>query len=520
VGAIADRVHGPTTAADDPQRAYERAITERRPVVLMLPIDIQPQPGLRTQPGQPRAARFTPPNPDPQAIDKIVQILSTASRPAIIAGRGAVEANAGQELEQLGEKIGAILATSAPANGLFAGLPYAVGISGGFASPLAAELLQSADVILVFGASLNHWTTKHGALIGTGTKVIQIDIDPTTIGRNQPVDIAVIADAKATAYQLTKAIQQPTTGFRTPDMPQRIATNRWRPNTRTPPPISGSTHELSQRQSTSGCRQTAWWLSTRAIFSATRRCISTFRMLAGGCSPNGFQAVGLGLGNALGAAIADPNRPTVAAIGDGGAFIALAELETAVRLKLGNLLVLIYDDAAYGAEVHHFAPMETTMSSIEATQVTALLEALTTGAVEIVDLTQPLSESTPVIKLPPSFANTPSLTREEISRYDERGPAWAWYTLTIGEHTGTHVDAPIHWITGKDGADVARIPPARLIGPACVIDKTVEAQADPGYLLTSRTSRAGRPKMVASRHTRGSCSGQAGSHGRRTRGPS
>ena len=73
--------------------------------------------------------------------------------------------------------------------------------------------------------------------------------------------------------------------------------------------------------------------------------------------PNGFQAVGLGLGNALGAAIAEPDRPTVAAIGDGGAFMALAELETAVRLKLGNLLVLIYDDAAYGAEVHHFAPM-------------------------------------------------------------------------------------------------------------------------------------------------------------------
>ena len=73
--------------------------------------------------------------------------------------------------------------------------------------------------------------------------------------------------------------------------------------------------------------------------------------------PNGFQAVGLGLGSALGAAIAEPNRPTVAAIGDGGAFMALAELETAVRLKLGNLLVLIYDDAAYGAEVHHFEPM-------------------------------------------------------------------------------------------------------------------------------------------------------------------
>ncbi len=116
--------------------------------------------------------------------------------------------------------------------------------------------------------------------------------------------------------------------------------------------------------------------------------------------------------------------------------------------------------------------------------MTDLIEALATNAIEIVDLTQPLSETTPVIKLPPPFVNTPGLTREEISRYDDRGPAWAWYTLTIGEHVGTHLDAPIHWVTGKDGNDVASIAPRQLIGPACVIDKTAETNADPGYLLT------------------------------------
>jgi kynurenine formamidase len=103
---------------------------------------------------------------------------------------------------------------------------------------------------------------------------------------------------------------------------------------------------------------------------------------------------------------------------------------------------------------------------------------------EIVDLTQPLSESTPLIKLPPPFANTPVLAREEISRYNDAGPAWAWYTLTLGEHSGTHLDAPIHWITGKDGKDVASVPATQLVGPACVVDKTAEAQDDNGYLLT------------------------------------
>jgi kynurenine formamidase len=118
------------------------------------------------------------------------------------------------------------------------------------------------------------------------------------------------------------------------------------------------------------------------------------------------------------------------------------------------------------------------------TQVASLTEALASGSVEIIDLTQPLTESTPVIQLPPPFANTPGLTREEISHYDDRGPAWAWYTLTIGEHVGTHLDAPIHWVTGKDGADVSSVTPEQLIGPACVIDKTAETEADPGYLLT------------------------------------
>ncbi len=116
-------------------------------------------------------------------------------------------------------------------------------------------------------------------------------------------------------------------------------------------------------------------------------------------------------------------------------------------------------------------------------QVASLVAGIADGSVELVDLTQPLTESTPVIKLPPPFANTPGLTREEISHYDDRGPAWAWYTLTIGEHVGTHLDAPIHWVTGQDGSDVASIDATQLIGPACVIDKTAETDADPGYLL-------------------------------------
>ena len=106
------------------------------------------------------------------------------------------------------------------------------------------------------------------------------------------------------------------------------------------------------------------------------------------------------------------------------------------------------------------------------------------ASAEVVDLTQPLSEQTPVLVLPEPFANTPGLKRHEISRYDDRGPAWAWYWLEIGEHVGTHFDAPIHWVTGKDSDDLASVPADRLIGPAVVIDKSAEAAEDPDYVLT------------------------------------
>jgi kynurenine formamidase len=113
-----------------------------------------------------------------------------------------------------------------------------------------------------------------------------------------------------------------------------------------------------------------------------------------------------------------------------------------------------------------------------------LVTGLADGAVRVVDLTQPLSERTPVLRLPEPLANTPGLSRRPLSRYDERGPAWAWDALEIGEHVGTHLDAPVHWITGRDGEDVASVPAARLVGPAVVIDHSERAASDPDHLLT------------------------------------
>ncbi len=124
--------------------------------------------------------------------------------------------------------------------------------------------------------------------------------------------------------------------------------------------------------------------------------------------------------------------------------------------------------------------------STKVTVLSLLVEELNNGRIKVVDLTQPLAADTPVIDLPPEFAQSPSFTMETISAYDDRGPAWYWSTIRLGEHTGTHFDAPIHWITGKDFANNStdKIPARQFVGPACVIDVTSEVAQYEDFLLT------------------------------------
>ncbi len=118
--------------------------------------------------------------------------------------------------------------------------------------------------------------------------------------------------------------------------------------------------------------------------------------------------------------------------------------------------------------------------------LTQLVDALNGGSITVVDLSQPLGPDTPVIGLPPMFGQSPGLTIEPISHFDDKGPGWYWNVLHLGEHTGTHFDAPVHWITGKDLPDnrCDTIPPRRFVGPACVIDVSSDVKANEDFLLT------------------------------------
>lgn len=115
--------------------------------------------------------------------------------------------------------------------------------------------------------------------------------------------------------------------------------------------------------------------------------------------------------------------------------------------------------------------------------ISELGDALLSGSVRVVDLTTPLSHETPIIQLPEPFANTIPFQLSEISRYDDRGPAWYWNDFSCGEHTGTHFDAPVHWVTGRDGEDVSQVAPQRLVAPAVVVDVADRVAQDPDFLV-------------------------------------
>jgi kynurenine formamidase len=124
------------------------------------------------------------------------------------------------------------------------------------------------------------------------------------------------------------------------------------------------------------------------------------------------------------------------------------------------------------------------------TLLSDLTAAINAGGIEVVDLTAPLSSQTPILALPEPFGQTWPFALEEISRYDDRGPAWYWNNISTGEHTGTHFDAPIHWVSGREGADVSQVPPRRLVAPAVVLDVADRVGPDPDFLLEIEHVRA------------------------------
>jgi acetolactate synthase-1/2/3 large subunit len=356
VGAVSMQVTSADSAVGDACAAVATALHGRRTVLLNLPLHLQGEPGVVTTPPTLPA----PPVPtlaDDASLERLVAELTRASRPVFVAGRGARSAGSRAALEELADRYGALLATSAVARGLFSGNPWSLDVSGGFASPVAAELIRGADLIVGWGCALNMWTTRHGRLVSKEATVVQVDDDESALGAHRDIHLGVVGDVRATAAALVERSGRSRSGYRGSDVRGEIARGvRWRD---VPFDDDGTRDRIDPRTLSIALDDMLPPDRVLGVDSGNFMGYPSMFMSVpdewGFCFTQAFQSVGLGLATAIGAALAQPGRLPVAAIGDGGLMMSAAELDTVRRLGL-PMVVVVYNDDAYGAEVHHFGP--------------------------------------------------------------------------------------------------------------------------------------------------------------------
>ena len=355
VGAVSMRITSADTAVAEACAAAATALHGRRTVLLNLPLHLQDEPGMLTTPTLPESP--APRAADDTALERLLAELSRASRPVFVAGRGARSAGCREALEELADRYGALLATSAVARGLFNKNPWSLDVSGGFASPVAAELILGADLIVGWGCALNMWTMRHGRLISEEATVVQVDDDESALGAHRGVHLGVVGDVRATAAALVERSERSRSGYRGSHVRDTIAQGvRWRD---VPFDDDGTRDRIDPRTLSIALDDMLPRDRILSVDSGNFMGYPSMFMSVpdewGFCFTQAFQSVGLGLATAIGAALAQPNRLPVAALGDGGLMMSAAELDTVRRLGL-PMVVVVYNDDAYGAEVHHFGP--------------------------------------------------------------------------------------------------------------------------------------------------------------------
>ena len=345
-GAGFVQLRSPTTVTKDVAQAFYRAQVERRPIVLNMPADFMWQ---ETDHAKKVLDVFTKPGgvAEGDTLDNAIGMIASARRPLILAGGGAIHAR--DELVRLAERLEAPLATTLRAKGLFNYHPFNIDIFGTLSTPAAYDLIAQSDCIICFGTALHDFTTDRGKLM-KDKRIIQIDVDPTAIGGGLHPDAALVADAALTAETILFWLNEAEI------------------------PASGFTRELDTTTLTAHVKGTGkaseGFVNYVDTLELLEDALPKDRVLVtdGGrfmtevwCRisvPNphsfvgtvGFGAIGLGLQTAIGAAVAAPDQPVVLFSGDGGFMMGgINEFNTAVRLGL-DLIVIIANDSAYGAE--------------------------------------------------------------------------------------------------------------------------------------------------------------------------
>lgn len=357
-GAGFEQVRSPGTVAEDVAVAVGRAMLEHRPVVLNVPAEFQWVEVDHT-PSRVRWAEPQRPAPDPTALEEAVGIIASARRPLVLAGRGAAAPDTRAALVRLADRIGAPLATTLRGRDLFRGLPHDLGIFGTLSHEVALDAIGRADCVIAFGASLNRWTTAEGSLL-LGKRVVHVDTDRSALERFAGTDSGVVGDAAAVADAFVTLLDEAeveATGFASPQLSERLARrdDHAYEDVSTDRSVDLRTALLKVEEALPDDRT--------LVDDGGRVVVRAFELLhvrdpRAYVYTVSFGAIGMGMGNAIGAWFGAPGRPALLITGDGGFMLGgLAEFNSAVRHGV-DLVVVLLNDGAYGAEHVQFRNKE------------------------------------------------------------------------------------------------------------------------------------------------------------------
>lgn len=345
-GAGFEQLRAPETAAHDVAHAFYRARVEKRPVVLNMPADFMWQEVAHRKTVFPA---FAAPAmvPEGDDLDAAIGMIASARRPIILAGGGA--AGARDRLIRLADRLEAPLATTLKAKGLFNGHPYNLDIVGTLSTPATYDAIAKSDCIVCFGASLHHFTTDKGKLM-KGKRVVQVNESPLEAAKNFHPDVALIADAGLTADNIVHWLDEaeiPPSGF-TRELDMEALTLH--PPGRTGAKAGTVNYVQALRKLEEALPKDRILTTDGGRFMTEIWCRISAPDPHSFIVTANFGSIGLGLQEAIGAALADRTRPVVLFTGDGGFMMGgVNEFNTAVRLGL-DLIVIVANDSAYGAE--------------------------------------------------------------------------------------------------------------------------------------------------------------------------
>lgn len=351
-GAGFVQLRAPGTYAQDLATALRRAALEQRPVVLNIPVNFQWHEVEAAVHG-PFVSADRSVTPQSAELDKAIGIIAAARRPIVLAGRGAIEPDHRAALIRLADRIGAPLATTLRARNLFAGEPFDLGIFGTLSTDAASEAIAACDCVIAFGAGLNVFTTGRGDLL-RGKRLIHVEPTREGLGRHQVPDAGLLGDPGLTADLIVHWLDEaeiPPSGFRDDDalrrklaaetLPQRL------PGTPSPGHVDVRSTLLALNRALPEDRVL---VTDAGRFLGEAWRVFPVRDPRSFVYTVSFGSIGLGIGQAIGAAIAAPDRPTVLITGDGGFMMGgLTEFNSAVRHRV-DLIVILCNDGSYGAE--------------------------------------------------------------------------------------------------------------------------------------------------------------------------